>query len=126
MSVKAVKTLALTGGVTAKVVSASVASGEQTEAINVTTLDDTKMIKVLRLQKKKTDITLMCEYAGALAGATGTLATLTVTPTDDAGVAHAASVYGYIKSSIPQETAVDGERRMLQQVIFTPTGTAEP
>jgi hypothetical protein len=125
MSVKAVKTLAISGASALKVVSGSVASGRQTEAINTTTLDDTKMTKKRRHQTESTDLTFLCEYPGTLA-AVGTLATLTVTAVNDAGVSRADSIYGFIKSSVPQEVAVDGERRILQQIVFTPTGTAAP
>lgn len=125
MSVKTVKTLAISGAADLKVVSGSVASGDQSEAINTTTLDDAKMTKVRRFQTEYTDITLLCEYAGTLA-TVGTLATLTVTALDSGASSNAAARYGFIKSAIPQEVSVDGERRMLQQIVFTPTGTAAP
>lgn len=122
MSVKAVRTIALSNGLTIEVVSGHVAAGLQTEEIRTTTLADSTVTKLPRYQTEDTEVTLMCAYSGTLA--TVGEATIVITSTDDADADHVCTIPGFIRSAIPQEVAIDGERRMLQQIIFTPSGAA--
>jgi hypothetical protein len=123
MSTQAVKTLVLSNGLDFEVVSGHIAAGNQTEEIDTTTLSDaTYMTNVPRYQTEDTDLTFMCAYAGTLA--TIGAATLVITTLDTADGTDVCTVPVLVRSAIPQEVAIDGERRMLQQVICTPTGAA--
>ena len=121
MSVQALKTLTLSNGLTIEVVSGTPAAGNQTEEIITTTLDDATVTKYPRYQTEDTDLTLLCAYAGTLA--TLGAATLAVAAVTSTGTLTNTTV-GFIRSAIPQEVAIDGERRMLQQIIFTPDGSS--
>ena len=122
MPVRAVKKLTLTSGLSFEIVSGPPAMGLQTEDINVTSLSDNSVRKVPRHQIEEAEMTFMCAYSGTLAQV-GASATIQVTAILDDGSQLQKSATGYIKSAIPQEVAVDGERRLLQQIVFVPDGS---
>lgn len=120
MSVLAVKKVVVSNGLALEVVSGNIAAGSQTDEIKTTTLSDDTVTKAPRYQTEDTELTFLCAYAGTLA--TVGDGTLVVTVTDDADDDKVCTIPGFIRSAIPQEVSIDGERRMLQQVIFTPSG----
>lgn len=124
-SIKVARTLVLTNGLTLKVVSGHPAGGMQTEEINVSDMSNqTRVEKLLRPQLELTDLNFLCEYAGTLATVGGTSAVTLVITVDGAdGTDYADTITGFVKSAQPQEVAVDGERRLLQAVVFTPDGS---
>jgi len=121
MAVKAVKKLVFESGMSFDILSGPPAMGEQTEDINVTSLGDDRVRKVPRHQIEETDMTFLCSYNGTLAPV-GSSATIQIKATLDDNSTITKSVAGYIKSAQPQDVAVDGERRLLQQIVFVPNG----
>ena len=124
MAVKCAKKLTISG-LTYEVISAHPSFGLQTEEINCTTLSDDRVKKCPRHQIEETDIELLCEWTGSLPTVgSGSAATLSITVTDSDGTNVASgNIKGFVKSAIPQEIAVDGERRLVQRIVFTPNGT---
>lgn len=121
-TIKAVATLTLSNLMSLKVVSAPPGFGLQSEKINVTDLTNTnRMEYVARPQLEETDVTMLCEYNGTLASV-GTSGTLVITSVDTASGSIANTITGYIQSAIPQPVDIGGERRLLQEVVFTPDG----
>ncbi len=123
MSMRVVKTITLSGGMTVNIVDGTPAPGNRVEEIDVTTLVDTKVKKTARYQIEDTDLEFTAECAGTALVA-GTAGTLTVTVVDNAGASTFNSVPGFIKSAEPIAVAIDGERRLLQRIVWTPTGEA--
>ena len=122
--IKIVKTLVLTNGLTLKVVSGHPASGAQTEEINVSDMSNmTRVEKAPRPQLELTDINLLCQYEGTLATVSTEDVTLVISIDAADGTNIADTVTGFIKSAVPQEVAVDGERRLLQAIVFSPDGS---
>jgi hypothetical protein len=122
MSVKALKTIALTNGLELEVISGTPAAGSQTDEIVTTTLADATVTKCPRYQTEDTDLTLLCAYDGTLATIGDATLVVTATEDDDGTLVH--TVAGFISAAIPQEVAIDGERRMVQQITFTPDGSS--
>lgn len=123
-TIKIVKTLTQTGiGAAFKVLSAHPAPGLQTEDVDVTDLsNDSRMEMVPRPQLEETEMNLQVEFNGVYP-AVGQSATLEVTVTKPDDTTQVSSVAGYIKSAIPVEVAIDGERRLVQDVVFRPNGS---
>jgi len=122
MAVKCAKKLTISG-LTYEVISAHPNFGLQTEEINCTTLSDDRVKKCPRHQTEETDLELLVAWSGSLP-TVGSAATLTITVTDSEGNSVASgNISGFVKSAIPQEIAVDGERRLVQRIVFTPNGT---
>jgi hypothetical protein len=124
-TIKAVKTITLTGSLsTFKVVSAPPAFGLQSEKIDVTDLTNaTRKEFVARPQLEETDMNLQLDYAGTLVTAGGAAAVLTITAVDTAGNSYAKSITGFVTSAVPVVVDIGGERRMLQDVVFSPDGS---
>lgn len=124
-SIKSVKTVTIEGGSTLKVISAPPTHGLETEDIDVSDFSNaTRMESVPRDQLKEGEIALLLEYDGTLVtvGA-ATPVTLTVVVTKSDGDELTANSVGYFKSAVPVEVAIDGERRLLQNVVFMPNGS---
>lgn len=122
-NINAVKTLTISGASSLKVISAPPSHGLETEDIDVSDFSNAeRMENVARSQKKESDISLLLEYDGVLASV-GASATLAVEVTKNDGTLLSASTTGYIRSAVPQEIAIDGERRLLQSVVFAADGS---
>jgi len=122
-TIKATKTVTLSNGLELKVVSAPPSFGLASEKINVTDLTNAiRMEYVARPQLEETDITLLAEYTGTLA-TVGSSITLTITTVDTADSSIANSISGFVLSATPQTVAIDGERRLLQEIVFAPDGS---
>jgi hypothetical protein len=122
-TIKATKTVTLSNGLTLKVVSAPPSFGLASEKINVTDLtNESRMEFVARPQLEETDITLMAEYTGTPA-TVGSTITLTITTVDTASGSIEKSISGFVLSATPQTVAIDGERRLMQEIIFAPDGS---
>jgi len=123
-TIKATKTLTLSNGMTFVVVSAPPHHGNASDKINVSDLTNaSRMEYVARPQQEETDITILCNYAGTLADV-GTAATLRITVEDDAGTDIIRDITGFVLSASPQTVAIDGERRLLQEVVFSSGGSS--
>lgn len=120
---KIVKKIVLSNAITLPIVDGTPAPGNQTTEINTTTLSDDKVTKAPRHQVEDMDLTFTCECSGTALVA-GTAGTLTITVTDGASATTVSNVPGFIKSAEPQAVTIDGERRLLQRVVWTPTGVA--
>lgn len=122
-TIKAVKTLTLSNAMTFKVTSGPPREGLSTEKIDVTDLTNASRKEfVARPQLEETDIKLQCEYNGTLASV-GASGTLTITIVDTAGSSTSRSVTGFVLSAEPIVVDIGGERRMLQDVVFSPDGS---
>lgn len=122
-NINATKTLTLANGMTFKVISAPPTHGLETEDIDVTDFSNAeRMENVARSQKKESDINLMLEYDGTLANV-GVAASLEITLTKNDGTTLVATTAGYVRSAAPQDVAIDGERRVLQAVVFAADGS---
>ena len=123
-NIKIVRTLTQTGiGAAFKVLSGHVAPGLQTEDVDVTDLsNDARMEKVPRPQLEETDMTLQCEFAGVYPDVGGS-ATLVITVTKPDDTTQVSTTVGYIKSAIPGSVDIAGERKLTQDVVFTPDGS---
>ena len=122
MAVKCAKKLTISG-LEYEVISAHPNFGLQTEEINCTTLSDDRVKKCPRHQVEETDLELLVAWSGSLPSV-GSVASLSISVTDSEGNSVASgNISGFVKSAIPQEIAVDGERRLVQRIVFTPNGT---
>ncbi len=123
-NIKVVKTLVLTGTALPLVVlSGHPGPGLQTEDIDVSDLsNEARIEKAARPQLEETEIALQCAYDGKLANV-GVSASLiiTVTKPDDTTIVN--TVTGYVKSSLPVQADIGGERRLIQDVVFVPDGS---
>jgi hypothetical protein len=123
-TIKAVKTLTLSNGMTFVVVSAPPHHGTQSEKIDVTDLTNTARKEfVARPQLEETDITLLCSYTDTLASV-GDAATLRISIVDTAAGTLVRDITGFVLSAIPQSVDIGGERRMLQEVVFASGGSS--
>jgi hypothetical protein len=123
-TIKATKTLTLSNGMTFVVVSAPPHHGNASEKIDVSDLTNASRKEfVARPQQEETDITILCSYAGTLASV-GSAATLRITVVDDAATNIIRDITGFVLSATPQTVAIDGERRLMQEVVFAPGGSS--
>lgn len=123
-TIKAVKTLTLSNAETLVVVSAPPHHGTQSEKIDVTDLTNTARKEfVARPQLEETDISLLCSYTGTLA-AVGTAATLRISIVDTAAGTLVRDITGFVLSAKPVSIDIEGERRMLQEVVFASGGSS--
>jgi hypothetical protein len=121
-TIKAVKTLVLSSGMTLHVVSGHPAAGLKTEKIDVSDLTNATRLEYLcRPQLEETDLKFLCAYNGALASV-GASGTLTITVTDTAGGTLTESLAGFVISAEPVMVDVGGERKLVQEVVFAPDG----
>lgn len=127
MATKVVKTITITGFGTRKIVEAPVGTGAEVDDVVTTTLDDAVSQMVPAPQPKQPAINFLMTYDGTLP-APGATATLTFAPSDEGGSAIGSTVSctGYIKSAVPVDIVVGGERRAVQRVAFQPSGATFP
>jgi hypothetical protein len=125
MAAKVVKTLAVSGIGTFKLIEAPIINGTETPEIDNTTFDDAYKSAVPDPQPKQKALTLRVttESGGTLAvPAAGTSATLAITGTYADGGTIDHSIVGFISDVTPQTIAVGGERVQSFEVVFTPSG----
>ncbi len=127
MAAKVIKTLAISGIGTFKLLESPIINGTSAPEIDNTTFSDAYKSKVPEPQPELTSITLrVVSEAGSgvplAIPAAGTAATLAITGeyVDGGTINH--SIVGFLSQVTPQTIAVGGERIPSFEVEFTPSG----
>jgi hypothetical protein len=122
MSAKAVKTLAVSGLGTYKILEAQLLPGEEVDAIDVTTFEDAKKAKVPHPQPDLKVWAFKLDHGTGrpTVGVAGV--SVVVSGTLDDGTAYTNTVSGFIQSANPTTVQVGGDRVPAWDVEFCPTG----
>lgn len=125
MAIKVVKSLTVSGlpSGTWKILSGNPDHGEKTPAIDASTLEDARKVKVAGPQPEDSSLKLKLAQDNQARPATGVPATITITQTNTDGTTRSVPVSGSLVSVEPGEIAVGGERIPTWDCEFQPDGT---